>query len=312
MKAVSAVLVLCQVIDIHVLLCLCLIPQHQLLERAQANLDITLDNQTEARNLAKILLNIAENCKTNLTVQQYVFTRVEEILGLGIDYTNPGTCTNMIPSTLNPSFLSDLLDASAYGSQHGYLFTADNVNITEGPFLKAMQSADPYLQKSAALSFACLLTVCRGNEGALVSWVVSKLTSNVLGSWEIALPVMTTMSRKDSIRNRFISEGGVNYVKNVLKSLGTSGSTQAIYELVFVLWALSLGPDLDLNRFLQAGIIPLLVELASSGPSRKIVRMCIGTLKNLAESQNADVLTEMLTVGVPRLIEGKRFECGMY
>jgi hypothetical protein len=109
-----------------------------------------------------------------------------------------------------------------------------------------------------------------------------------------------------------ISSTRVNYVKNVLKSLGTSGSTQAIYELVFVLWALSLGPDLDLNRFLQAGIIPLLVELASSGPSRKIVRMCIGTLKNLAESQNADVLTEMLTVGVPRLIEGKRFECGMY
>lgn len=64
--------------------------QHQLLERAQANLDITLDNPTESRNLCRILLNIAENCKTNLTVQQYVFTRVEEILGLGIDYADTG------------------------------------------------------------------------------------------------------------------------------------------------------------------------------------------------------------------------------
>lgn len=78
----------------------------------------------------------------------------------------------------------------------------------EGPFLKAMQSADPYLQKSAALSFACLLTVCRGNEAALVSWVLSKLSSNVLGSWEIALPVLTTMCRSQSIREKFIQEGG--------------------------------------------------------------------------------------------------------
>lgn len=53
-------------------------------------MDITLDNQTEAKNLSRILLNIAENCKTNLTVQQYVFTRVEEILGLGIDYAAYG------------------------------------------------------------------------------------------------------------------------------------------------------------------------------------------------------------------------------
>jgi hypothetical protein len=64
--------------------------QHQLLERAQANLDITLDNPTEAKNLSRILLNIAENCKTNLTVQQYVFTRVEEILGLGLDFAAYG------------------------------------------------------------------------------------------------------------------------------------------------------------------------------------------------------------------------------
>ena len=61
------------------------------------------------------------------------------------------------------------VDADAYGSKHGPLFTSDGLTLIEGPFLKAMQSADSYLQKSAALSFACLLTVCNGNESALVS-----------------------------------------------------------------------------------------------------------------------------------------------
>lgn len=102
---------------------------------------------------------------------------------------------------------------------------------------------------------------------------------------------------------------GVNHVRNILRSLGTNGNAQSIYELVFVLWTLtlSIGPKVDVSRFLTAGVIPLLVELASSGPSRKVVRMCIGTLRNLAESQNADALTEMLTVGVQRLIESEQF-----
>ena len=60
--------------------------QHQLLEKAQANLGVILDNPQNSRELAGILLKIADNCTNNLTIQQYVFTRVEEILGLGIDF----------------------------------------------------------------------------------------------------------------------------------------------------------------------------------------------------------------------------------
>jgi hypothetical protein len=127
------------------------------------------------------------------------------MLAMSITFTFPCPCI-----CYNFSYIF-LLDADAYGSKHGYLFTNDNANIVEGPFLKAMQSADPYLQKAAALSFACLLTVCKGNEAALVNWVLSKLSSNVLGSWEIALPVLTTMSRSQSIRERFIEDGGFLY-----------------------------------------------------------------------------------------------------
>ena len=61
---------------------------HQLLEKSQTNLAVILDSPSDAKNLATILLKIADNCTSNLTVQQYVFTRVEEILGLGMDFSD--------------------------------------------------------------------------------------------------------------------------------------------------------------------------------------------------------------------------------
>ncbi|RYY77453.1 hypothetical protein EON63_18725 [archaeon] len=39
---------------------------HQLLERAQANLAVVLDNQQDAKDYVSILLKIAENCTTNV------------------------------------------------------------------------------------------------------------------------------------------------------------------------------------------------------------------------------------------------------
>lgn len=65
-----------------------LLVQHQLLDQAQSNLAVILDNPENSKKLANMLLKIADNCTSNLTVQQYVFTRVEEILGLGIDYAD--------------------------------------------------------------------------------------------------------------------------------------------------------------------------------------------------------------------------------
>ena len=40
-----------------------------------------MDNKQDSVAVSKMLITIAENCTQNLTVQQYVFTRIEEILG---------------------------------------------------------------------------------------------------------------------------------------------------------------------------------------------------------------------------------------
>ena len=134
---------------------------HQLLEKSQTNLAIILDNPTDAKSLASILIKIADNCTSNLTIQQYVFTRVEEILGLGMDFSDA--------------------DVDVYGAKHAHLFTADGKRIIDAPFLRALNSPDIYLQKSASLGLACLYTKCEGNVQSLVQWINSKLSSPAAG-----------------------------------------------------------------------------------------------------------------------------------
>jgi hypothetical protein len=229
-----------------------------------------------------MLITIAENCTSNLTVQQYVFTRIEEILGLGTDLTDA--------------------DVEVFGSRHASLFTRDGVNLIDTPFLRAMNSPDTYLQQSSSTALACLLTVCKGQVGALISWINGKLTS----CSNIALPALSIISRRQSARKLFIESGGVANLVGYLQKLGTNGNAQTIYELTFILWTLSLdtkSDDESLLVFLSAGAISCLVDLVAAAPSRKTVRMAIGTLKSLAATESDNSLTEMLSGNLLKLLD---------
>lgn len=229
-----------------------------------------------------MLIKIAENCTSNLTVQQYAFTRVEEILGLGIDLTD--------------------VDSDAFGSKHAHLFTSDGVHLIDNSFVRALSSSDIYLQKSAALSLACLLTVCEGNIVSLIHWILQKLSSITNGVWDMALPPLTMLCRSQSARKHLIAAGMVTNVVSTLRRLGVNGNSQQIYELSFILWAMAMG-EVDLNAFLSAGAVPMLVEIVAASPTRKVTRVAICALKNLASNENADVINEMLTAGLLKLLD---------
>lgn len=253
-----------------------------MLERAQSNLGVVLDNAADANEFAKMLLKIAENCTTNVTLQQYIFTRIEEILGLAIDSTDN--------------------DAEAFGIKHAPLFTTDGTKLADNCFSRALSFSDIYLQRSASLSFACLLTVCEGNIASLLSWINGKLASNSNGVWDMALPSLCMLARSEKTRGSLISAGIVGNVAAILKRIGINGNSQQIYELIFILWALSLG-EKETSPYLTAGIVPLLVDFLSASPSRKVTRMIICTLRNLAHSEDHKILNEMLTAGLMKTID---------
>ena len=70
----------------------------------------------------------------------------------------------------------------------------------------------------------------------------------------------------------------VNHVVAILRRLGANGNAQQIYELCFILWALSLvisspsrnGEEVELKAFLSSGAVQVLAELLVSSPTKKV------------------------------------------
>jgi len=250
--------------------------EFQLLERAQDNIDYAMGNPTTAKSLATLLLKLADKCTSSIPAQQYVFTRIEEILSSETEFkTRAG------------------------------LFTIDGTRLQDGPFLRALRSTDTFIQESASVGLALLLTANSGEVNSLVTWLCDMLQLGLEKpqAIEIALPSLTILLRKDTCRPPFAAKGGISLIVQILNKLGRNGNAQQLYELTFCLWTLSLGESADINAFLHCGSISTLTELVAAAPSRKVVRMAMSALLNLTAGSNEGVLTEMLTGGLTKMLE---------
>lgn len=251
--------------------------EYQLLERAQDNIDFAMGNDTSARALANLLMKLADKCTSSVPAQQYVFTRVEEILEGSEDLTE--------------------------FKQRALLFTVDEKNLQDGPFLRALRANDHYVQRSASSALALLLSAADGEHNSFITWLCEMITSNSPSNIEIAIPAMTILVRRESYRRPLIAKNCVTTVGHLLFKLGTNGNAQMLYELCFCLWALSLEDYCDKKVFINANIIKLLTDLMGAAPSRKVVRMAVSALYNLARDENENVLMEMLSGGLTKILE---------
>jgi V-type H+-transporting ATPase subunit H len=258
---------------------------HQLLERAQSNLSVILDHPTDARDYVTILLKIAESCScsSNITMAQYVFTRMEEVLGLGLGAGGAGD--------------------EGCGMQHVGLFVeANGQKVGDGPWrgLGLGTITDIYLQKSASVVYGALLSAHEGNAASLVTWITTKLSSQGNGVWEMALPALSRIASTTLCRSLLLSSSIIPLLLTILKRLGVNGNSQSLYDLVHILWCMSLTyPSSD--AFTHSACILLISDLLAASPSRKVTRMCIALLRNLTVTELA--LNEMYTCGLVRTIE---------
>lgn len=226
------------------------------------------------------MIKIAENCNSNLPMQQYVFTRIEEILCLtgDLDYTN-----------------EEFTKIRAK-----YFASENNSQLASSSFFRAIRSTDAYLQRSASVGLAALLVYLPGDLPALIDWIIEQLTHEPL---ETSLPPLLLLMRSPEARKLIADAKGISLIVSQLIKLGVNGNAQQIYELTFCLWTVSLDKGADHAAFLASGAIRVLSDLLASAPSRKVVRMCLATLHNLAHVEDESVLMEMLTSGLQRLIE---------
>jgi V-type H+-transporting ATPase subunit H len=225
-----------------------------------------------------MMIKIAENCTNNLSIQQYAFLRIEELLGLTGDIESGGDVA---------------IKRAPY-------FANDKGEVPPTSFLRGIRSIDQMVQKSAACGYACLLVHLQGDVSTFINWLLDLFKTAVL---ETILPPLCMIMRKDEARTIFAKAHGVNLLVSQLYKLGVNGNSQQIYELSFCLWTISLSKDIDQQAFLSSGAIRILSDLLASAPSRKVVRMSLAILHNLANLENEDIVTEMLTSGLQRLLE---------
>ena len=163
---------------------------------------------------------------------------------------------------------------------------------------------------------------------ALTAWVISQLKSSNSQTVGTTIPTVMTLVSATEGRQIFAASGGIKYlsrqllrhregkrhsgnssnspsvssgttdrISNSSSTSSSSASVQQLYELTFCLWCLTY----ELNNFADVradfakdGLpVMALVELVSSAPREKVVRVALAALKNLAtcnasSSSNAD------------------------
>lgn len=256
----------------------------QLLRSANENLDYVVGDARNARQLAQVLLKLARNVTHDSRAQQYAFTRMEEMLGL-----NPRDHTTSD---------HDLIRKRAK------YFQDDNKVVDTGLFMQAIRSEDGYVQKSASMALATILTGVRGDLESFVAWICEQLSSGRTSTdtaMQAALAALCVLMRSDHARQVFVDHRGIGYVAGLLARVGAGGNAQTAYECCFVLWVLTLTEE-NVHQFLTTGAVRALVEQLSAAPSRKVVRMSLASLRNLARGQNYDIMTEMLTCNLDKYL----------
>jgi V-type H+-transporting ATPase subunit H len=291
----------------------------QLVREAETSLDrfVNSDGLQELQSLVNVYLSLLQSNTQQLSLRQYVFTKIEEILYYSKDGDLDIVCQRHVSM-----FLQVNMD--------------DNVDgVKDGVFVRALGDFDPYLSKTAA---KCLSTIyayhpqnvtvftSAGNATSntntnsnLMYWVKTKLKDSVndLSVLDVLLPSLSVLVMVPSTRSSLMNQSDIiTNIAILLKKLGVSGNPQHIYELCFVMWAFALTLTQKQNQLIQfdaqaevevyvkAGCIPLLVDLVAAATSRKILRMSVAILHLLSSSEDGTLLLEIFATNLPRLIDG--------
>lgn len=234
-------------------------------------LDFLLADAGDAKLLVATLVKLLKSV-SDVTVQQYALTHVEEILQL-----------------------EDL-------PQRAALFSEDGKTFDAAPFLRAIEAGDLYSKKAAATILALLFQVLDGDLEAFVSKVSWELSNSRNTSIKAVVSPLALLLRSERARLAFGEHGGVGYLTKLLKLQGSHGNAQLLYELAFCIWTLTFHEELK-QEFIANGTVPVLAEQVSTAPREKVIRVALAALHNLCYGRLDTLNAEMISCGLPKMLE---------
>eukprot|EP00586_Coscinodiscus_wailesii_P012502 CAMPEP_0172512202 /NCGR_PEP_ID=MMETSP1066-20121228/242419_1 /TAXON_ID=671091 /ORGANISM="Coscinodiscus wailesii, Strain CCMP2513" /LENGTH=505 /DNA_ID=CAMNT_0013291899 /DNA_START=158 /DNA_END=1672 /DNA_ORIENTATION=+ len=292
-----------------------------LLRSAEANpIDYTLTDGPHSASYARVLLKVLAEASGPSGPSSKV-SHLKDALGdaeaLQMLYTDPmGVVTHYAISKLYEVVICvgekqgrvGVSIASTFYMEDGFLLDEWR------PLLRVLHlggSGDPFAQRGAALCLAHILMAgCPSQRRsktqkidyssaeeplqALVSWITSQLQSSASTSLTMVTPALTTLMSCSEARLIFASSGGIGYLSRHLrskqkttgrKSKDSGATVQQLYELSFCLWTMTYECNTSSQvraSFARDGAVAALVELVSTAPREKVVRVALSALRNLA------------------------------
>ncbi|CAJ0888457.1 5739_t:CDS:10 [Entrophospora sp. SA101] len=125
------------------------------------------------------------------------------------------------------------------------------------------------------------------------NWIILRLKSNNTEVYELAVQILESILRVPANRIKFWNiQQGVETLATLLKV--RNPSLQMQYQIIFCFWLLTFNKEVaeDFNK--KFDLIPTLINIAKSAIKEKIIRVIIGTFRNLVEKAPESNLPTML------------------
>lgn len=292
--------------------------EKRLLRSAEVNpIDYTLSNPQESAAYVKIVLKVlaeASGASGPSSKVSHLKSLLSEDEALGMLYSDPmGVVTHYAITKLYDIIVC--LKEKKRGSKvtmGSTFFNATDGNLIDEwrPLLRVLHlggSGDAFAQRGAAYCLAyILMTGCPSQPfalgrfkinhssveeplQALISWITSQLQSSGSSSLSLVTPTLTALVSCPEARIKFANSGGIGYLsrhlRNGTKGTKNSATVQQLYELCFCVWALTYECSSSATiraAFARDNAVNSLVDLVSSAPREKVVRVALSALRSLA------------------------------
>ncbi|CAG8625297.1 3055_t:CDS:10 [Paraglomus brasilianum] len=164
-------------------------------------------------------------------------------------------------------------------------------------FLKRLDTDDEFVQLAAAKILTLL--VCSttkpssSNVDEFFQWIYTRLKSSDPNIYDLAVQMLESILRVPDYRFQFWeSLDSVDALVYLLKSKNPTPQMQ--YQIIFCFWLLTFEKKIASEFNTNYDLIPKLVDIAKSAIKEKIIRVIIGTFRNLVEKAPEANLPAML------------------
>jgi V-type H+-transporting ATPase subunit H len=296
-------------------------PEKHILRSAEANpIDYTLCDAEQSMAYVKALLKVLAEASGASGPSSKVSRQKEELNeqeALGMLYTDPMGVVTHYAITKLYDVVNCLREKRRGAVSIGTTFYNEDGNLIDEwrPLLRVLHlggGGDAFAQRGAAYCLAFILMAgCPSQRfgtdrsrkinhasveeplAALISWITSQLQSSASSSLSLVTPTLTALMSCPEARILFANSGGIGYLsrhlrtgsKGTKRAAGGTATVQQLYELCFCLWTLTYECNTSSSirtTFARDNAVHSLVDLVSSAPREKVIRVALSALRTLA------------------------------